>query len=234
MDKKILISYAKDGREAYTKALVRNIKYARKHWDGDMLYLGEGSKTIAILGTTIEDRLPDDCKPHSKVPYQFKPFLFTDAINRGYTQVLWLDSTICVMNDLTPIFDKMRRDGVVAFHNEGFPLKDWISDEAVQTTGIDLSENPYEIMACVMGFDLEHPKGREIFNKWLELSQDGKSFEDNGSTRQGFRAHRHDQAVLSALLWKEKIKLLPYGNLVYEAHKDGVDGKKIYFMNKGL
>ncbi len=106
---------------------------------------------------------------------------------------------------------------------------------AVKTTGIDLDENPEQIMACVVGFDLNHEIGKKVFKEWLYLSQDGKSFQNNPGSHPGFMTHRHDQSVLSAILHKYKVKLLPYGHLIYEAHeKDGFEGRTAYFLNKGI
>ena len=219
--KELLISYAKNGREAYESALDRNKAEAIKYFDGDFMYL--------------KGDLPKDCKPHSEVPYQFKPKLFKEAYDLGYRKILWLDSTICVTRDLSPIFDKMSKTGVVAFHNLGHDLNKWISGIAANNIGIDLTENPYQIMACVVGFDLDTEKGKRIFDKWLALSEDGESFQNNAVNHPGGVAHRHDQACLSALLWQEKHKLLPYGTLIYEAHENNKEyGNEYFFVNRAI
>jgi hypothetical protein len=220
MEKRCLISYAKNGRENYEKALDRNRTEAIKYYGGDFLY--------------AKDSLPPGCKPHSEVPYAFKPYLFAESIKQGYNQVLWLDSTICVNADLEPIFKVMKERGVVAFHNPGHELRKYISDKAIMNTGVNINDNPAQIMACVVGFDLEHPMGKKIFNEWMQLANDGSSFQENGSIRPEFIAHRHDQACLSALLHINDVKLLPYGNLVYEAHENGYDDKIAYFINRGI
>ena len=215
-----LISYAKNGRERYEDALDRNKTEAKKHFDGDALY--------------YKIDLPEGCPSHQDTPYGFKPFLFADAFEKGFKQVLWLDSTIVMLRDPQPIFDVMSKHGVVAFHNLGHNLKNWISEKAIETTGIDLKQDPYQIMACVVGFDLDHPLGKKIFDKWLALSQDGVSFQNNPCANPNNK-HRHDQAVLSALLWQEKVSLLSYGSLVYETHyPQGYEGKTPYFLNKAI
>lgn len=221
MDKRCLISYAKNGREPYEDALDRGMEEAKKHYDGDFIFL--------------KDALPNDCPSHLDVPYSFKPYSFMSAFEKGYRQVIWMDSTIMMLRDPKRMFGVLKDRGILAFHNLGHPLAKWISDIAVQTTGIDLSQNPQQIMACVVGFDIDHPKGLEIFEEWFMFSRDGKSFQNNPSSYPGFIGHRHDQAILSALLHQHKIKLLPYGNLIYEAHyPDGYEGRTPYFLNKGI
>jgi len=216
-----LISYAKNGREPYESALDRNKQEAQKHFKGDFIYL--------------KNQLPEMCDEHTVTPYQFKPFLFWQAYQQGYRKILWMDSTIVMLCDPEPIFEVMEKRGVVAFHNIGHPLVKWISDKAIETTGVDMDEHPEQIMACVVGFDLNHEKGKEIFDKWFELSQDGVSFQNNPSSNPRFIAHRHDQAVLSALLHIHKIPLLPYGNLIYEAHETtGFENRVAFFINKAI
>jgi hypothetical protein len=92
-------------------------------------------------------------------------------------------------------------------------------------------------MACCFIIDITNLKGRVIFEEWMKLARDGVTFQ-NGyiSKREGFVGSRHDQAALSALLWKFKVELEPYGKLVYPPHdKPPFEyGRDIYFVNKGM
>ena len=232
--KQCLISFASKGREDYNKAMTRNIEVAKSQgYTDDFLYYSL-DQPREVSGVTIKGGLPLNCPSHQDTPYGFKPFLFKEAFDRGYRQIIWLDSTIVLARNPQLVFDECKKRGVVAFHNLGHPLEKWISDKAVKNTGVNLSENPQQIMACVVGFDLENEQGKRIFDKWFALAQDGESFQNNPSTINGFVAHRHDQAILSALLHLEKIPLLPYGSLVYEAHAQGYDGHVPFFINKGV
>jgi len=91
-------------------------------------------------------------------------------------------------------------------------------------------------MACVVIFDITNEVGHRCFEKWLEASRDGVSFQ-NGyvSERKGFIHTRHDQSALSAILAVEGVDILPYGGLCYPPHdKTKEHGENIYFINKGL
>jgi hypothetical protein len=44
------------------------------------------------------------------------------------------------------------------------------------------------------------------------------SFNEGTSKRKEFVAHRHDQSVMSVIFHQHKIYLLPYGNIVINAH----------------
>lgn len=220
--RRCIISYAKNGREQYEKALLRGKQQAAKFTDVDLYF--------------YSDLLPDGCPTHKEVPYAFKPYIFKKMFEEGYDQVIWIDSTIMVNQLLGKLWTYMDKHGVMAFHNLGHPLQNYISDKATDIMGVnDLQLSTIEqIMACVVGFDYSNIIGRTVFDDWYRLAQSGEAFKDSGSTRKGFKAHRHDQAVLSVLLWQYHVKLLPYGRLVYQP--DDTNGKydDIYFINKGI
>ena len=230
-----IISFASKGREDYNKAQARCARSLRAAGYQDDLLFYSLDDPRKVDNDVINGGLPNNCPSHAEVPYGFKPYLFKEAYDKGYRRIIWTDSTIVAARNPQPVFEEATKRGVVGFHNVGHNLKLWIGENAVKTTGIDLNENPYQLMACVLAFDLNHPRGKRIFDKWLELSKDGLSFQNSSSLVPGFRAHRHDQAVLSALMWKEKVKLLPYGALVYEPHDETKEfGKDYYFVNKGI
>lgn len=239
-----IISYASKGREEYNSALLKLIKSIPENWNGDtILYSFDGYvdryEGIPIrLCHSKQTPQPEAwmAHHHSEIPYQFKPAIFQIAKEEGYKKVYWCDSTIRLLKNPLPLFEQSE-SGIVAFENLGHPLWNWISDDAQNTlkiTNEELKTIP-QIMACVIGFDFTKAKANNIFEEWAIIAQDGHSFKDNPSAREGFKAHRHDQAVLSGLLWKHKIPLLPYGKLVYPPHDvNGEYGNDIYFVNKGM
>jgi len=238
MSKDCIISFASKGREDYNKAMTRNITELKaRGYEGDFIYYSlDDPRNVA--GIEILGGLPKGCDPHKVTPYQFKPKLFKEAFDKGYTRVIWTDSTIVAARHPKPVFDEASKRGVVAFHNLGHNLNKWISDKAAQNLGFatPLPSDVYQIMACVIAIDYANPTGKKIFDKWLKLSEDGESFKDNKGSAPGFVNHRHDQAVLSGLLWLEGVKLLPYGSLVYEPHNQPPYeyGDKFYFVNKAI
>lgn len=237
---KCITSFSSTGRENYNKALLRMIKSCQEcGWDGGYHIRTLDGYVDEYMGVKIiNGAYPAGCNNHAEVPYGFKPAIIKEAIDKGYEQVVWCDSTIKMMKDITPLLDYAKQFGVCAFDNLGYPLNGWISDialERLQITEKDLLDIK-QIMACCIIFDISNPVGKRIFNEWYEASKDGVSFQNGyGSSRRGFVAHRHDQAVLSGLLWKYKIELLPYGKLVYQPHDTTFEyGKDIYFLNKGV
>ena len=172
--KRCIISYGKNGRENYEAALLRNEKQAKKFTNVDLFY--------------YKDLLPEGCPEHSEVPYAFKPYLFKKMFDEGYDQVIWVDSTIMLQKELGKLWVHMDKHGVMAFHNLGHPLHNYISDKATDILQInDLQLSTIEqIMACVVGFDYSNLIGRTVFDDWYSLAEDGEAFKDHGSTRDGF------------------------------------------------
>lgn len=243
--KKCLISFSSHGRENYNEAMLNMIISCRDKWDGDyLLYSFDGycDRYFGVeinLCKSIKFPQPKEfvASAHSEVPYQFKPALFQIAIEKGYDQVVWVDSTIRMLKPIDELLAHAKQYGVCVFDNLGHPLKNWISDAAQHKQGVtnEALETMRQIMACVIIFDFTNPKGKAIFERWKAASLDGVSFQNNGSNRDGFKAHRHDQAILSVICEQEGIPMLPYGYLVYPPHHQTKEyGDNNYFLNKGI
>lgn len=243
--KKALVSFFNHARENYNKAALGLIRSCvNVQWDGDYLLRSSDGYIDEYLGVKIiNGSYPDTekygvCQNHNEIPYGFKPTLILEAYEKGYRQIVWADSSIRMVKDISPLLDVAKERGVVAFDNLGYPLKNWLTDLAQERLGITDAEleNVPQIMACCIIFDLSNQVGVSVFNDWLTASRDGVSFQNGyGSRRPGFRESRHDQACLSGILWKHQIELLPYGKLVYPPHdKDLTYGDDIYFVNRGM
>jgi hypothetical protein len=242
--KKCLISFSSQGRENYNKAMLNLIKSTKNYWDGDYLmysldgYADEYMGVKINLGSYPYPERFSDRNNHAEVPYQFKSNLFQMAREKGYDQVVWCDSTIRMTTNPEALLQHANKHGLAVFDNLGHPLKYWISDICVERLGLtpDELEVCPQIMACVIIFDFTTEKGNKVFERWLAASRDGVSFQNGyGSKREGFKAHRHDQATLSGICFQEGVPLLPYGKLVYPPHdKTKEYGEDIFFINKGV
>lgn len=241
MTDKCIVSFACKGRENYPKAQLRMVRScAVLPWDGDYIIrcldgdCDEYSGIPIILGSYPP---PGDAN-HAERPYGFKVDIVKEAIDSGHSLVGWMDSTAVMVRYPRKTIAHAKQYGVAAFHNLGHDLWPWISDVALKQQELTeaVLRTMQQIMACVVFFDVSHPVGAKVFDEWYKASRDGCSFQNGyGSSREGFRAHRHDQAVLSCLLFKHNIPLLPYGLLVYEPHDTtGEFGFAYEFINKAI
>ena len=241
--KKVLVSTASKGREDYNKAQLNLIKSATntnnvtRNWYDDYLIRSVDGYCDNYMGVKIElGQWPSTLKygvswQHADMPYQFKPFAIYEAYELGYTKILWCDSTIRILRNPDELWGKCAELGVLAWDNLGHPLSPYISDYAVSKLGNpDVSEIK-QIMACCMMFDFDNPKTLPLVEDWIEGSLNN-SFHPSteGSRRDGYKCNKHDQAYLSALMYKYDIEIQPYGDLAYPHHTP----VKPFFLNWGV
>lgn len=223
MKRAIIVSYASVGRESYFKRQLGLVKSIAENKMVDSYIVADGGYCDEYLGITIDLEFPKTDKifhRHSEIPYQFKLAMIEKAIELGYTKIFYADSVFHLVKDkdITELLDQSE-DGIVAFDNLGHPLYKYISDTAVGNLGVH-QDFLKEIPQCFGGFfgvDIEKPKAKEFLDELFRQSIIG-SYKDGDSTREGFVAHRGDQAVMSVVLWKMGVKLLPYGTIVYGNH----------------
>jgi len=244
MTDKVLVSFFNHSRENYNKAALGLIRsFVEIGWDGDYMLRSSDGYIDEYLGVKITNgsypitKEYGLCYNQAEAPYLFKPYMIQEAFEAGYNKIIWCDSTMRVKKDLKPLWDIAAQRGIVAFDNIGHPLRFWISDvarEHLRITEHQLSAMP-QIMACCILFDFSHWLTKHLFGEWITLGRGGACFQNYGSMREGFRGHRHDQAILSGILAKNGIPLEPYGKLVYPPHDiDLLYGDDIFFVNKGI
>jgi hypothetical protein len=218
MKDSVIVSFAKKGRENYPSAFPRLIASARDAgFTGDFILCAPELPATEIHGGVFNQ--PDlPLPPHQEIPYGFKPTLVNIARGLGYKRVLWCDSTIFFVRNAMDVFDTIAFKGVLLFDNPGCPETHWTSDDCLAKMGCSAEEASQitQAMACVMGFDFDNPQAHSVFDEWFDFGKDGVCFQGrSGSQRPEFRAHRHDQSVISYLAHKHGISKLPYGTLSY-------------------
>ena len=161
---------------------------------------------VEFIGYTSFDQV--GCKPHSEVPYQFKPYAIQKAIEEGVTTLLWCDSPIVAVGDLTPVFEYIEANGYMFFNNYGHPLGNWTNDKCLEYYGKTREEamNIKQIMACCMGFLLSE-QSINVYSMLREYRTSSDKLYPGS-----WADHRHDQTVMSFLIDR-------YGLDILEGHK---------------
>jgi hypothetical protein len=137
MNKRCIVSFA-TGR--YTTVLDRLMASHTPFEDTiDLIYL--------------KDRYPDGCPTHQEVPYAFKSFCIKDAIELGYTSILWMDSAVWIQHDVNKLFDIIEEKGYLILRN-GWTQANWSTDAQLEAFNLtrDEAETMPHPMACVIGF----------------------------------------------------------------------------------
>ena len=197
--KKAVVSFA-DGAGNYAKSLMRLEHSLRAtSFNGEF----KGYNDYAHIGSKQHKTDPD------AVPYQFKAMAIDKAIKEGATGLLWCDSVVYATKSIEPIFNHIKEHGYIFFDNIGYSIGDYTSDACLKKFGMSRDEafNSKMLMACVMGFNLSHPKAIEFLNKYIDASKDGVSYPGAWSNENlevsndmRVKGHRHDQSVASIIV----------------------------------
>jgi hypothetical protein len=168
----------------------------------------------------FRDTLPENSRTHSESPYGFKIHAILKALEMGYTSILWLDSpAYTVKDDITPIFEKIERDGYYAMSHTD-PLKNWVSDYCLDIFNVKREQvNTNLPSGSCYGFYF--PKGHNrIFTELVEAERTDMfslAYKNDSSvhhcrrevhrpinSRNPYREitgwHRHDEACLGMIL----------------------------------
>jgi hypothetical protein len=208
MSRKCVVSFA-DNAGSYQKKLLRLEQSLKGNFDGDFI----GFTSYQDIGAPH----------HSEIPYAFKPFAIQKAIDWGYELILWCDSPIYAKQSIEPVFKYIAENGYLFFDNIGFSLGDYTNDKTLNHFGISREESfkVKMIMACCMGFSLDFmPYFREY--KRLELYPGEWDNDDlTESKDRRVKGHRHDQSVMSAIIYKNKHTILKGQDtfFTYETHR---------------
>lgn len=245
--KDVIVSFATKG---FHPQLLRLIDSCKQHWKGDLLIYSPDHDLWMYRDVQIHHSWPDpegiQSFHHKDMPYQFKVALIQKAIELGYERIIWLDSSMQLKKDLTPLLDNSKT-GVVTFHNLGHPLHKYISDEALLLLGVQHSETIDKPQIWGGAFMLNIGKffAYNFFQSLKYYSING-SFKNGTSNKSGYVAHRHDQSVMSVLLsfrvmtndeeykydWSD---MLPYGQILCPPHdRTGEYGTDPYLVCRGL
>jgi len=233
---KVIVSLSSSGRENYNEAqlgLIRSIDRKAPDYDTHLRsvdgYVDEYLERKINLGDWPNTERWGKSWNHQNMPYQFKPFMVAEALEMGYRKIIWCDSTIRVHLNPDPLWALAAEHGIVAWNNEGHPLEKYIPDHQLEFLKIDSAKGMYQIMACCIMFDFDHPATMPIFEKWIEGAKENCFFH-NESKNPHYISSRHDQALLSGLMNLAGIPVQPYGGLAYR-HYLPVEP---YFINWGV
>lgn len=231
--KKAIVNFYSKGRENYeygTKRLLESIQ--KVEFDCDTF----------IFNNSIPACKYGECKHHKEAPYQFKSFAIQYVREQGYKQICWLDSSIVLNKNPIHHFDLASETGVVVYENkkyiEGFgnlTQDKWTNDTCLNILGcsIDEAKTANQLDAGMMIFDFTTDIGNKVFDDYFFYCRIPEALKDDNITmRPEFKAHRHDQSILTHIV-KVKYNLFPlnYGTWCYWEERDSYNPT---FMKVGM
>jgi hypothetical protein len=131
--------------------------------------------------------------------YAWKPILVNEVLEERGGLVLWLDAGNLVLRDLVPIWEMIRRHGVVTPRSSG-PLRRWTHPETLRHISVPAHHlSKPNRNGAIVGFNADCPWARQLSRDWKDCALSKECIAPEGSSRQN---HRQDQAVLSVLYYR--------------------------------
>ncbi len=167
--------------------------------------------------------------------YNVKAAAFQEAINHGYTHILWLDSSVWAIKDPNPIFDIINKQGYYFWAN-GYNCAQECSDICLHYFEIsrDEAEQMPAVSTSMFGVNITNPIGKEFIDRWLQSAKDrvfhGSRFHDNQSTDYRFLHHRQDQSAASIIANQLDCKIHQPGELSMYAGNYEIPDSVLYLM----
>jgi hypothetical protein len=211
MGGRAVVSFA-DGAGDYRGKLQRLGDSLKGNFDGDFL----GFTDYKQIGSP----------KHSEIPYAFKPYAIQKAIDLGYDQILWADSCVVAKQNIQPVFDHIEKHGYVFFDNIGHSLGTWCNDRTLKHFSIDRQDSfgIQQIMACCYGLNFNRDFVVSLFKQYKTVNLYRGKWHNADRTESNdtrVKGHRHDQAVMSAVLHNHKALILKGQEsfFAYSSHK---------------
>ena len=156
---------------------------------------------------------------HTQNPYAFKGYCIEKAIELGYTKIIWADSPIVLIKDISLLIEHLDKKGYFFFENIDYPLWKWISDKMLFDVANDFNlietltrkelreQNVKQIMGCFFGIDLKNIAAKHYIETFIAYCKRNRffveSWNNNSNAVSGdvnVGGSRHDQSLTSLLL----------------------------------
>ena len=190
--------------------------------------LGLNEETLALLRENqISVKTIEPFCDHWRKHFAWKIWCLNDA---PATNILWMDAGLVVLKPLEEVFHAINR--LEYFIVPNYQLLDLeASERACEGCGvpIDFRIGKLSIAANFLGMR-KTGKMREILSEALEVSLTEKHIAATKAT------HRHDQAILSLLLYKHFGQLIFGDGLIYSEWRSPchTNGQKVWLHRRGL
>jgi hypothetical protein len=164
-----------------------------------------------------KEEFPPNSPTHEEANFVFKAHALDYALKQNdYDKMFWMDSSIIVVNDFTPIIDYVEENKVLLIQDNSdlntgmkYNAGQWLCDHSLKYLDITREES-FEIpqmYSAFMGWNLRDETARKHLEKFIEVAKmdNGNAFHgpsDNDgicSKDERVKGHRHDQSVAAVL-----------------------------------
>jgi len=113
-------------------------------------------------------------KYDNNIPYNAKAAAFEEAILQGYQQILWVDSPVVAMQDVSPIFEKIERDGYLTVQNSNHTNLQNYSDTCLEYFKLERKKagSMPEHAEGIIGINMTNKKAAEMIQMFIRACKD--------------------------------------------------------------
>lgn len=136
---------------------------------------------------------------HHDNPYAFKIYAIDKIRQMGYEQIVWLDASIILVSDFSPIWEWINEKGFF-FEEAGHYVGTWCNNFTLNYFGLNRKQAQLMPMfsAGLCGFDFSQRIAQEFFAEWRESMF-------NGCFKGSWSDHRHDMTCASIIANKHNM-----------------------------
>lgn len=188
-----------------------------------------------------KNEYPPNSPLHEHNPYAFKVAGCREAIRRNYKIFIHIDASFWAIQNPDKLFDIVSEHGNFGFRT-GYNCAQVCPDNLLAAAGIsrDEAEEIPETATGIIGFNIDNPKGKEVFNTWADYCDAGlfinsRTHNPLESTDPRYLFGRQDQGAYNMALHKAGVRFL-YEDLVayYNGGNPGYNPEKCLFFIGGL
>lgn len=133
----------------------------------------------------------DNWPTHERKPYAFKAYALKLAASLDFDTLLWADACMLPVADMTPLFERIERDGYWMSRN-GWSNYEWTADSAYQDlfpvlfrdlprgvaleSAREINRNIPHVVATCFGLSMSHPKGKVFLKEYYRLASETDAF----------------------------------------------------------
>ena len=163
--------------------------------------------------------LPPGSPSHESIPYGFKITALTEALKLADT-LLWMDSSIVPLADLTPLWELIEKQGYWFSANYDLMTGPFCSDQAARLVGLTREQLNHVPHVIASAFGMTRDFAMEFLLHWIGMEFKGV-FEESGSSDPSFITHRHDQTAASIIAWRLRMNLTQPPMWIAEGGQEG-------------
>lgn len=200
-----------------------------------------GKTDATFFGFTSEEQV--GAPHHLDNPYAFKIYAINKVREQGFKQILWLDSSVVVRKDITPIFEEMESRGYI-MQEAGAWVGEWTNDRTLEAFGITRDEAmkiPCYGNAGLLGLNFYSKGAIDFFKRWEWAMQKGlfigewSNVNKTESEDERCKGHRHDLVCGSIIAHEMGMKYHKGDEILqYSAPDAPLINDTIYFSAQGM